>query len=587
MSSSSSYRKPVHALAAATALALATLVAAPAGAGERVNLSGLENARTYDRFIVRYGGGSLQDRDAAALQRSLAAAANGVAAGKALGLAKLRRISTGAFVVRTSRRLDSVEAASLIRQLAVEPNVLYVEADQLLQPLLTPNDPRYRDQWGYFESVGGVRADAAWDSATGDGVVVAVLDTGITRHSDLNANMVGGYDMITDLEMAADGDGRDPDPTDPGDSHNGQFSTWHGTHVNGTVAALTSNGVGVAGTAFDAQVQMVRVLGKGGGFLSDIVDAVVWASGGSVAGVPANANVAEVINMSLGGSGSCPTSMQGAIDSAVGRGTAVVVAAGNNGLDVANTNPANCNNVIAVAATDRNGARASFSNWGSRVDLSAPGVGIWSTFNSGSTFPGDETYGTKNGTSMSAPHVAGVVALMQSVASTPLTPAAVESTLKSTARPLPVACSLGCGAGIVDAKAAVDAVLGTGGSTPPVQEEPVGVQTYSNDTDVAITDNATVESPITVSGRSGHAPTNAAVAVDISHAKIGSLKVDLVAPDGSVYVLHNRSGGGSKSLVKTYQVDLSSEPLEGIWKLRVNDNAKGGTGKINIWSITF
>ncbi|MDQ3511705.1 MAG: S8 family serine peptidase, partial [Pseudomonadota bacterium] len=320
--------------------------------------------------------------------------------------------------------------------------------------------------------------------------------------------------------------------------------------------------------------------------VSDIADGVIWSSGGAVSGVAANATPAEVINMSLGGPGACPSTLQIAIDSAVKRGTSVVVAAGNSGLDVANTNPANCANVIAVGATDQSGARAGFSNWGSGVDISAPGVGIVSTTNSGSTFPGSETYGTKSGTSMSAPHVAGVIALMQSVAPSPLTPAAVEAALKRTARALPVTCSLGCGAGIVDAKAAVDAAL-SGTKEPPVAGEPQAAQTYTNSATVAITDNATVEGPIAVSGRSGNAPSAAAVSVNISHGRIGSLRVDLVAPDGTLYNLHNRTGGGAKTLVKTFEKDLSTEPMDGTWKLRVNDNETGKTGSINNWSITF
>ncbi|TQT56673.1 S8 family serine peptidase [Xanthomonas perforans] len=214
----------------------------------------------------------------------------------------------------------------------------------------------------------------------------------------------------------------------------------------------------------------VSVLGRCGGSLSDIADAIIWASGGTVSGVPANPNAAEVINMSLGGGGTCSSTMQSAINGAVSRGTTVVVAAGNSAANVSGSLPANCANVIAVAATTSAGAKASYSNYGSGIDVSAPGSGILSTLNSGTTTPGNASYASYNGTSMAAPHVAGVVALVQSVAPTTLTPAAVETLLKNTARALPGACSGGCGAGIVDADAAVTAAIagssgGGGGGT--------------------------------------------------------------------------------------------------------------------------
>ena len=481
MTDTTSSRVRMHALALATSVALCTL-AAPAFAAERVNLGGLQAAQQYDRFIVKYAEGSPEQLNAtrrdAALQQAAQQQAVGIgptAARRApLSVRHHRRMAVGADVVTTSRKLDRVEAEALMRQLAANPNVEYVEVDQLLQRALTPNDPRYSQQWGYFNATGGIRADQAWDLATGSGVVVAVLDTGSTSHSDLNANTIAGYDMISDATVGGDGNGRDSNPADPGDYSGGSSSSWHGTHVAGTVAARTNNGVGVAGTAFNAKIQHVRVLGRGGGYTSDIADGIIWASGGSVPGVPANPNPAEVINLSLGGQGSCGSTTQNAINGAVSRGTTVVVAAGNSNMNVSNFTPANCNNVIAVAATDQNGSRASFSNYGAGIDVSAPGVGIMSTLNSGSTSPGSESYASYNGTSMAAPHVAGVVALMQSVASTPLTPAQVESILKSTARPLPGSCSGGCGAGIINAKAAVDAVLGNGPGPGPDPDPPGG-----------------------------------------------------------------------------------------------------------------
>ena len=456
-------------LAAAIAVVVSSAVLAPAAAAERINLAGLQSAQQHDRFIVKYRDGTTALADPGALQTSLQNAARAVpaAGGDRLAIRALRRTGTGAEVVTTGRKLDRAEAEQLMRQIAADPSVEYVEVDQLLQIALTPNDPRYSQQWGYFNATGGIRADQAWDVSTGAGIVVAVLDTGSTSHSDLNGNTIAGYDMISDATVGGDGNGRDNNPADPGDYYGGQPSSWHGTHVAGTVAALTNNNNGVAGTAFDAKVSHVRVLGRGGGYTSDIADGIIWASGGSVPGVPANANPAEVINLSLGGSGSCGSTTQNAINGAVSRGTTVVVAAGNSNANVSGFTPANCNNVIAVAATDQNGSRASFSNYGALIDVSAPGVGIVSTLNSGTQGPGTESYASYNGTSMAAPHVAGVVALMQSVAPTPLSPAQVESILKSTARPLPGTCSGGCGAGIINAKAAVDAAAGGGNPNPP------------------------------------------------------------------------------------------------------------------------
>ena len=469
-----------HALAAATLAALsASMIALPAfAAGDgTVNTAGLQSAATHDRFIVKYKDGSAQRTNAAALKRSLVAAANATLHGKALGLQKLRRTALGAEVLVTDRKLGRPEAEALMRRLAADPNVEYVEVDQLMQPILTPNDTYYAsNQWHYFEAAGGIKADQAWDVTNGAGVVVAVIDTGITSHSDLNANVLPGYDFISDTGMARDGNGRDGNPQDQGDwSAAGECysgspasnSSWHGSHVAGTVAAVTNNNSGVAGVAHGAKVVPVRVLGKCGGYTSDIVDGIVWASGGSVSGVPANANPAEVINMSLGGGGSCSASYQNAVNSAVGRGTTVVVAAGNSNAETSGFTPASCSNVIAVASTTRTGARSGFSNYGSLIDVAAPGSDIASTVNSGSTTPSTAGYSLMSGTSMASPHVAGVVALMQAASGGALTPAQVESTLKSTLRPFPTSIDRDIGDGIVDARAAVDAASGGGGGGAP------------------------------------------------------------------------------------------------------------------------
>jgi len=334
-------------------------------------------------------------------------------------------------------------------------------------------------------------------------------------------------------------------------------------------------------------VMPVRVLGRGGGSTSDIADAIIWASGGTVSGVPtlSAANAADVINMSLGGGGACDATTQAAINSAVSRGTTVVVAAGNSNANASGFTPASCSNVVNVASVTSASARSSFSNFGTLIDVSAPGSGILSTLNAGTAGPGAESYAAYSGTSMASPHVAGAVALVQSrrlaLGLAMYTPAQVEAQLKSTAYALAGACSGGCGAGIINARALVDAA---GGTTPP---PPTGTTTYSNTADYNIRDNLTVDSPITVSGRSGNAPSNASVAVNIVHTYRGDLRVDLVAPDGSLYIISNRAGGSADNLVGTYTINLSTEALNGTWRLRVNDNAAGDVGFINSWSVTF
>lgn len=450
-----------RALAAAVAVALTAGISGSVAAAGRVDTAGLRSAdqATFDQFIVKYRDGT----SAAAQQKNLAGAAN--AAGKAVGLDRLRTLAVGATVVRANRALDRVEAERVMRQIAADPNVAYVEVDQVMQPLMTPNDTHYAAYlWGMQSGAGGIKADQAWNTTSGAGVVVAVLDTGHADHTDLDANLLPGYDFISNSRVAGDGDGRDADAHDPGDYAKGQSSSWHGTHVSGTVAAVGNNRHGVIGGAYGAKVVPVRVLGRGGGYTSDIVDGIVWASGGSVSGVPANANPAEVINMSLGGSGSCSSTYQNAINSAVSRGTTVVVAAGNSNADAAGHTPASCGNVINVAASNKSGTRASYSNYGSTIDVAAPGGDspdcttlIVSTGNAGTKGPTSENYSCMAGTSMAAPHVAAVVALMQSVASTPLTPAQVESVLKSTLRAFPGSNDKPIGNGIVDAAAAVSA----------------------------------------------------------------------------------------------------------------------------------
>ncbi|MGC9543455.1 S8 family peptidase [Streptomyces sp. UG1] len=547
-----------------------------------------------ERLIVGYKSGAVEARSDKAAKAD--AAAKGEKAGENVDFQ--RRLGSGAALVDLGAKLTKADVADVVAEYQADPQVAYVVPDRLNKPLATPNDTEYGKQWDLFESTAGMNVPGAWDVATGSGVTVAVIDTGYVSHSDLGANVVAGYDFISDTAVANDGNGRDSNPADPGDwttanecqpGWTAQSSSWHGTHVAGTIAAVTNNGKGVAGIAHGAKISPVRVLGKCGGYDSDIIDAITWASGGTVSGVPANANVAKVINMSLGGGGSCTTATQSAINAAVNRGTTVVVAAGNSNANAANYSPASCNNVISVAASDREGNRSYYSNFGSVVDIAAPGGetnsvtgnGILSTLNSGAQGPSSENYKYYQGTSMAAPHIAGLAALMKS-ANSSLTPAQIESAIKTNSRALPGTCSGGCGAGLADAAKTVQAVSGgSGGST--------GGTTFTSTTAVSIPDNGSaIESPITVSGRSGNAPSALQVGVDITHTWRGDLVIDLVAPDGSAYRLKSASSSDSADNVNaTYTVNASSEAANGTWKLRVQDVAAQDTGRLNSWKLTF
>lgn len=397
----------------------------------------------------------------------------------------VRPMSGDAHVLKLPTAVSPKEAAVMAAEMAKLDGVAYAEPDLiktvdgraqrlLYTPELTPNDTRFNEQWHYMYTPGtseGLNLVNAWNLYTGsNSTVVAVIDTGILNHTDLAGKIVGGYDFIHDAFVGNDGNGRDNNPADPGDwilanecgfAHGAQPSSWHGTHVAGTIAAATNNNLGVAGVNWNARILPVRVLGKCGGYTSDIVDGMRWAAGLSVTGVPANANPAKVLNLSLGGQGSCSTTEQNAVNAIVNAGKIVVVAAGNSNANAANFTPANCNNVITVAANDRSGDRAFYSNYGSVVEVTAPGGettvqsnGVLSTLDSGTTTPAhSNTYAFYQGTSMATPHVAGLASLIVGLRPS-YTPTQVRTLLENTARPFPGGSSCNtsiCGKGIVDA----------------------------------------------------------------------------------------------------------------------------------------
>jgi serine protease len=459
---------------------------------------------------------------------------NTLSAAAGVQLTHFRFMSGDGHVLKLPKWMTLTQAKAIARKLAADPSVEYAEPDRRMFAFLTPNDPQYTNQWnlktpGTPDNIlGGANLPGAWDITTGSAsIVVAVIDTGLRPHVDIDTNIldgtgrvVPGYDFVspdvvlpsqdpvhhgTYFFTANDGSGRDSDPSDPGDwitaaeadgtdptdgwffsGCDAEVSSWHGTHVAGIIGANGNNEIGIAGINWNSKILPVRVLGKCGGSTSDVVDGMTWAAGLSVPGAPANANPAKVLNLSLGGVDPCSTTMQNAVNSIIAAGATIVAAAGNHfvqgpppqfGQDASGISPANCNGVISVAATNRVGGRAFYSNFGTIVKIAAPG-GEWigsgptypdsilSTLNTGTTSPvaspGGDTYYYYQGTSMAAPHVAGIISLMLSQ-SPSLTPAQILSIIQATARTFPTGtgsvagdCTTSlCGAGIINAAAAV------------------------------------------------------------------------------------------------------------------------------------
>ncbi|MGA0329587.1 MAG: S8 family serine peptidase [Ilumatobacteraceae bacterium] len=395
-------------------------------------------------------------------------------------------IGDGFEILGFGHEISFRDAVPISGELVARGLVVSAEPDVMRTSTAVPNDPRFSEQW-YLQTPGsstqGIDLPSAWDITRGSSsVVVAVIDTGRLDHPELSGRLVDGYDFVSQTKNSKDGDGWDSDETDVGDWSESddplytctvgdpfKSSSWHGTHVSGIIAANADNSVGIAGVAPNVRVQHVRVLGTCGGRTSDEAVAIRWAAGLPVDGVPLNPTPAKVINLSLGSQTACAAVEQAAIDEAVAAGVTVVVAAGNAGLDL-DTNdfaPSKCANVISVAALRFDGSRASYTNYGSSIDVAAPGGpgGILSLQNGGTrTADSSWTYGYKQGTSMSTPIVSGIAALVLSV-NPNLTPAQVESIIESSARPFPTGVStpcssnpsdtFHCGTGIADAGAAL------------------------------------------------------------------------------------------------------------------------------------
>ncbi len=341
-------------------------------------------------------------------------------------------------------------AARTLARLRADPEVLYADLDQRRYPQASPDDPLFAGQW-YMQDTQPAAVDAidAWTLTTGsNGVVIAELDTGVRfDHPDLRSGsanrLLPGYDMISSIQTGNTDEGRNADASDPGDwvtSADAKMalfanctvgnSSWHGTRVAGILGAVTNNGTGIAGMTWSGWVLPVRVLGKCGGYDSDIIAGMAWAAGFPVEGVPNNPYPARIINMSLGAAGACPQSYQDVIDQLTAAGVLIVVSAGNEGGPV--DAPANCAGVAGIAGLRQVGTKVGFSSLGPEIALSAPAgncvntasgapclFSIETTTNTGTTVPGTNTYTDQYnfnvGTSFSAPIVAGIAGLMLAV----------------------------------------------------------------------------------------------------------------------------------------------------------------------------
>ncbi|MEU6483160.1 S8 family peptidase [Streptomyces sp. NPDC046887] len=520
-------RTPRRRMAAAgatvvAALALGTLSALPAGAAPAAAEGVILNAGAPD---------AVQGSYIVTLDESAAAESK---AGKAVAArygAKIEKTYTAAL---NGYAVELSEAQA--KKLAADPAVRSVAQNRVFTIDGTQPSP---PSWGLDridQRALPLNQSYTYPEPAGQGVSAYIIDTGVRiSHSDFGGRAVNGYDAIDNDNVAQDGNG-------------------HGTHVAGTVGGTAY------GVAKKARIVAVRVLNnQGSGTTAQVVAGIDW--------VTRNAVKPAVANMSLGGG--VDTTLDNAVRNSIAAGITYAVAAGNSNANAANYSPARVIEAITVGSTTNTDARSSFSNYGTPLDLFAPGTNITSSWNTG-----DTATNTISGTSMATPHVAGAAALYLDGNPT-ATPAQVSSALTAAATPNVVGNP---GTGSPNRLLYV----GDGGTDP----YPPGKR-FENTADFAIADNATVESPVTVSGVSGNAPAALQVPVNIVHTYVGDLRVQLVAPDGTVYTLRDRTGGSADNINQTFTVDASSEVANGTWKLRVSDLASADTGKIDSWALQF
>lgn len=460
-----------------------------------ITLTGLATgspALSSDRLIIR-----LKDDTSGRIQTSEArrAQAADVMQANTRSTRWVRASDDSTHIFRFERNVSADDREAQLRRLRSDPRVRFAEFDRRVHANATSNDTFFQQQWALgTQSTGAARFSAAWDQYRGSAsTVVAVVDSGILpNHPDLRGRLVPGFDFVSIAAIGNDGDGRDPDASDPGnwvdqsDLANNEFedctesgSSWHGTFVAGLIAGNTNDRVGTAGANWNARLLPVRALGKCGGYLSDVMDGARWAAGIPIPGIPANRNPAAIINLSLGGSGACTAYEQDAINQMVARQAVVVVAAGNRGgaLD----SPASCASVIAVGAVDADGLRASYSAVGASMTLMAPGGDLspmTGPANNGRTVPQADGWASKVGTSFAAPMVSAALAMMHGIRGQISHTEAIDA-LRRSARSFPpaagnpvctasygrgkCACTTSvCGAGLLDAATLVSQLRGAG-----------------------------------------------------------------------------------------------------------------------------
>ena len=622
------HRRIARAASMLAVLALPALAAAPIDVAPS---AGLRRASTPTvdvrdaRVIVKYraDGALMRDSALSARDPDRVAVQHAARLSQRLGIT----LRDGAMVAPRTQvlRAGNLSSAALVARLQADPDVEYAEVDERVRITAAPNDPRYPGgqaanvtptvgQW-YLrlpsQFVSAINAQMAWDTTQGSpAIVVAVLDTGVRPdHPDLVGKLVPGYDFVSadapgDFTSANDGNDRDPDPSDPGDwvtpaeASSGPLqgcevgdSSWHGTQTAALIGAATDNSIGMASVGRDVRVMPVRVLGKCGGFMSDVIAGMYWAAGITIPATtsdglalgtaPANPFPAKVLNLSLGSdTTTCGPSYRDAVNAVVAAGASVVISAGNAGQAVGQ--PANCNGAIAVGGLRHTGTKVGFSDVGPQIAVSAPAGNcvndtgaclfpILTAINTGATTPGNNTYSDSFnfsvGTSFSAPLVAGTAALMLSV-NPRLAPSQVRTLLQTTARPFPTTggtvgiatcslpsattecyCTTGtCGAGMLDVQAAVAAVPAPSATqalafATPAAPAPGGSVTLDGSTSVPASGQTITGYQWTLVDSGGIAtlvaPTNAAT-VTVTTSGGGTFTVRLDVTD---------SGGGAPSSV--------------------------------------